>query len=277
MITGLTSLIAHLGYPTETFKAPMIYNPWFERHGIDAVVVPMGVRAEDYPAFLKPLFRLSNIQGALVTMPHKVTTVALLDAASVAVRVAGACNAILRRADGSLYGDIFDGDGFTRGARRKGFDFAGAKCLVIGTGGVGSAIAASIAAERPGSLALCDIRAETAEALASRLAKHYPDLPVALRDNDPSGYDLVVNATPLGMKADDPLPFDPLRLDPSTFVGEVVLKAEMTPVLEIAARRGCRYQIGTDMLFEQIPAYLEFFGYGTTTPGELREVARISY
>lgn len=136
MISGRTTLIAHLGYPTETFTAPMIYNPWFDRHGIDAVVMPMGVMADDYPAFLRALFRLSNIRGALVTMPHKVTTVALLDETSVAVKLAGSCNAILRRSDGSLYGDMFDGEGFTRGAKRAGFDFAGADCLVVGAGGV---------------------------------------------------------------------------------------------------------------------------------------------
>jgi shikimate dehydrogenase len=277
MISGRTTVIAHLGYPTETFKAPMIYNPWFERHGIDAVVVPMGVKADDYAAFLKPLFRLSNIHGALVTMPHKVTTVALLDETSIAVKVAGSCNAILRRPDGSLYGDMFDGAGFTRGAKRKGFDFSGADCLVVGAGGVGSAIAASIAAEQPRLLALFDMRRDAVEGLAARLRQHYPGLRVELRTNDPADYHLVVNATPLGMKSDDALPFDPARLDPSTFVGEVVLKAEMTPLLEVAAARGCRYQIGTDMLFEQIPAYLEFFGYGTTTPEELREVAQISY
>jgi shikimate dehydrogenase len=277
MISGHTTLIAHLGYPTETFKAPMIYNPWFERHGIDAVVVPMGVRAGDYASLLKPLFQLSNIHGALVTMPHKVTTVALLDDVSVAVKVAGSCNAILRRPDGSLYGDMFDGEGFTRGAKRKGFDFAVADCLVVGAGGVGSAIAAAIAAEKPRSLALFDTSRDAVEGLAARLRQHYPHLRVEQRNNDPADYHLVVNATPLGMKADDPLPFDPARLDPRTFVGEVVLKAEMTPLLEAAAARGCCYQIGTDMLFEQIPAYLEFFGYGTTTPEELREVAQISY
>jgi shikimate dehydrogenase len=277
MISGRTSLIAHLGYPTETFKAPMIYNPWFERHGIDAIVVPMGVMADDYPVFLRSLFRLSNIHGALVTMPHKVTTVGLLDTLSVAVQVAGSCNAILRRPDGSLHGDMFDGEGFTRGAKRKGFAFAGADCLVVGAGGVGSAIAASIAAEGPRLLALFDTRADAAKGLAERLRRHYPDLRVELRDNEPAGYHLVVNATPLGMQAGDKLPFDPSRLDPATFVGEVVLKAEMTPLLEAAASRGCRYLVGTDMLFEQIPAYLEFFGYGTTTPEELREVAKISY
>ena len=89
MINGRTEIIAHLGYPTESFTAPMIYNPWFAHHGIDAIVVPMGVRAADYAAFLRPLFSLSNIRGALVTMPHKVTTVGLLDAVSTAVEIAG--------------------------------------------------------------------------------------------------------------------------------------------------------------------------------------------
>ena len=276
MISGRTRLIAHLGYPTETFTAPMIYNPWFEKSGIDAVVMPMGVQADDYPSFLKSLFRLSNLHGALVTMPHKMTTVALLDEVSVAVQVAGSCNAILRRPDGTLYGEIFDGEGFTRGARRKGFDFAGASCLVVGAGGVGSAIAAAIARLEPRALALFDTRAEQARALAGRLARHYPDLPVELSDNDPVGYDLIVNATPLGMSEGDALPFDPARLGPRSFVAEVVLKPE-TPLLKAAVARGCRTLIGTDMLFEQIPAYLEFFGYGTATLEELREVAKISY
>ena len=95
--------------------------------------------------------------------------------------------------------------------------------------------------------------------------------------NDPSGYDVVVNATPLGMSPGDPLPFDVARLAPTTFVGEVVMKQEITPLLAAARERGCRYQVGTDMLFEMIPAYLEFFGFGRASPEELREVARISY
>ena len=277
MISGRTRLIAHLGYPTESFWAPMIYNPWFERKGIDAVVVPMGVRSDDYAAFLRLLLRASNIDGALVTMPHKAATAALLDEVSPAVRIAGSCNAILRREDGSLYGEMFDGEGFIRGARRKGFEFAGARCLVVGAGGVGSAIAAAIAARRPRLLAVFDIRRDAAEALVTRLSRHYPDLAVEMRDNDPAGYALVVNATPLGMRADDPLPFDPQRLDPRTFVGEVVLATEMTRLLRAAEARGCRYLVGSDMLFEQIPAYLEFFGYGAASVEELRERAQISY
>jgi len=104
-ISGRTRLIAHLGYPTESFKAPMIYNPYFEKHDIDAVVVPMGCKPEDYAAFLKLVFKLSNIHGALVTMPHKVTTIALLDEVMTTAKVAGSCNAIRLGAGGTLVGD----------------------------------------------------------------------------------------------------------------------------------------------------------------------------
>jgi shikimate dehydrogenase len=277
MISGKTRLIAHVGYPTESFKAPLIYNPWFESKGIDAVVVPMGIKADDFPAALAALRKFTNLHGALVTMPHKVTVVDYLDEPSVAVRIAGSCNALLLRPGGRLVGDMFDGAGFVRGIGRKGFRVAGASCLVVGTGGVGSAIAASLAAEGPAAIALYDIDATSAGHLATRLREHYPRIAVDVRSSDPAGYDLVVNATPLGMKPGDPLPFDVARLESRTFVGEVVMKQEITPLLEAARQRGCRYQVGTDMLFEMIPAYLEFFGFGTATPDELRAVARVSY
>ena len=277
MIDGRTEIIAHVGYPTESFKAPLIYNPWFEKARINAVVVPMGVRAADYPQVLAALSRLTNIRGALVTMPHKVTTVALLDDASTAVRVAGSCNAVRVRPDGSLLGDMFDGAGFTRGVKRKGLVLAGVSCLVVGAGGVGSAIAASLAEEDVGALTVFDVDPAAAAGLVERLREHFPALDARVGTSDPAGYDVVVNATPLGMCPEDPLPFDVTRLAPGTFVGEVVMKQEITPLLRAARERGCRFQVGTDMLFEQIPAYLEFFGFGTATPDELRSVARITY
>lgn len=277
MISGKTTLIAHLGYPTESFKAPMIYNPWFDKQGIDAVVVPMGVKPEDYAAFFAALFRLTNIRGALVTMPHKITTMSLVDEVTPTARIAGACNAVLRRPDGKLVGDQFDGAGFVRGVLRKGRALEGARVLVSGCGGVGSAIAASLAAAGVAQLSLFDASAASADALAARLRAHYSKLSVATGSNDPAGYDVVVNATPLGMKEGDPLPFDVARIAPSAFVGEVVMKSEYTPLLRAARDKGCVVQVGTDMLFEMIPAYLEFFGYGTATPEDLRAVAQLAY
>jgi shikimate dehydrogenase len=277
MIDGKTRLIAHIGYPTETFKSPMIYNPWFEQRGINAVVVPMGVKGDDYAGVLASLRRLTNLRGALVTMPHKVTTLALADEVTPTARIAGACNALLLRDDGSWLGDQFDGAGFVRGARRKGCAIDGKRALVVGSGGVGSAIAASLAAAGVAELGLYDQAAAAAEGLRDRLLTHYPALVCRTGSNDPAGYDIVVNATPLGMKEGDPLPFDVARLAPAAFVGEVVMKAEVTPLLRGAMAKGCAVQVGTDMLFEMIPAYLEFFGFGTTTADELRQVARIQY
>ncbi len=275
MIRGTTSLIAHIGYPTEAFKSSLIYNPYFEQAGVDAVVVPMGVKPDDYPAFLRSVFTLTNIRGALITMPHKVATVALLDEVTPTVRIAGSCNAILRRPDGSLLGDMFDGAGFVRGVKRQGMQLTGASVLVVGSGGVGSAIAASLAAEGIASISLFDVDAASAERLGERLRAHYPALEVRTRSNDPAGHDLVVNATPMGMNEGDPLPMDVSRISPSTLVGEVVMKQEMTAFLRAAQARGCTVQVGSDMLFEQIPAYLEFFGFPTTTPEHLRAVAKL--
>jgi shikimate dehydrogenase len=235
------------------------------------------VKAPEYPAVLKALFSTTNVHGALVTMPHKVSTTGLVDEVTITAKIAGACNAIVRRSDGTLLGDMFDGAGFVRGVERKGRQIASARVLVVGCGGVGSAIAASLAAAGPAVLGLYDAASASAETLAARLLRHYPSLRVGTRSNDPGGFDIIVNATPLGMNPGDPLPFDISRISPTSFVGEVVMKEEYTPLLRAALDRGCSVQVGTDMLFEMIPAYLEFFGFGTTTPEELRSVARVQY
>ena len=205
MINGNTDIIAHIGYPTHSFKSPMIYNPYFEQAGINAVVVPMGCQTPDYPAFLKSVFTLTNIRGALITMPHKVVTVGLLDEVTPTVKVAGACNAVKRTEDGSLVGDMFDGAGFVRGVQRKGLNLTGARVLVVGSGGVGCAIAASLAGAGIGAISLFDVNTASAEGLGQRLKQHYPEIEVKTGSNDPAGFDLVVNATPMGMNEGDPL------------------------------------------------------------------------
>ena len=277
MISGRTTLIAHLGYPTETFKSPMIYNPFFEKSGIDAVVVPMGVQAVDFPNFLRQLLKVTNLRGALVTMPHKMTAIELADEVSPTARIAGAANVLLKREDGSLVADIFDGEGFVRGVLRKGRILNGTSALIIGSGGVGSAIAASLAAAGVTRMGLVDAVAQAAESLSSRLSGFFPELTVQTGSADPTGYDLVVNATPLGMNEGDPLPIDMSLLASTTFVGEVVMKTAVTPFLRAARDRGCETQVGVDMLFEQIPANLEFLGFGTATPDEVRNLAQIEY
>jgi shikimate dehydrogenase len=275
MISGKTSLIAHLGYPTFAFKSPYIYNPWFEKNQIDAAVIPLGVKAEEYRELFPLLFKMSNIRGALVTMPHKVVTCELVDELTPIAAVAGASNAVLVREDGTLIGDQFDGAGFVRGVQRRGFELRGSSALVVGNGGVGSPIAASLVAAGVSSIGLYDPNGAASEALAERLSAHYPEVHVTIGSKDPDGFDLVANATPMGMNDGDPLPMDVDRISPKTFVADVVMKQTITPFLRAALDRGCQIQVGTDMLYEQIPAYLEFFGFGTATPDELRAVSAI--
>jgi shikimate dehydrogenase len=276
MLNGETKIIAHIGYPTATFKSSMIYNPWFDARGINAAVVPLGVKEEDFANAFPQICRFTNFHGAVITMPHKVSVVHFLDEASVAVRVAGSCNAVRSNA-GRLIGDMFDGEGFVRGVIRNGGTLRAKRVLIVGSGGVGSAIAASTAAAGAAAIALYDINAEAMNALAGRLRCNYPDLDVSIGCDDPSGFDVVVNATPLGTYPGDPLPVDVSRLSAATYVAEVVMRQETTAFLAAARARGCKTQVAIDMLFEQIPAYLEFLGFPAATPSELRAVAQVDY
>src|ERR1700693_5798949 len=139
---------------------------------------------------MKSLFRTTNVHGALVTMPHKVTTTRLVDEMTTTAKIAGACNAILRRSDGSLLGDMFDGAGFVRGVERKGRKLAGASALVVGSGGVGCAIPASLAASGVGRIGLFDASNAAAQALGQRLRDNYPKLEVSVGSADPASYDV---------------------------------------------------------------------------------------
>ena len=274
-ISGNTRIIALLGVPTTTFTSPLIYNPWFRSRGIDCVVVPMGCEAADFAAFLPLLFRLRNIAGALITMPHKRAAAGLLDEAGPAAAVCGSCNAVKRDAKGRLIGDMFDGEGFIAGLRSKGRTVAGASALVVGSGGVGSAIAASLARAGAARLALFDTDNRACEGLASRLRAHYPEIALEIGSNDPQGHGIVVNATPLGMQPRDALPMDPERIDPGSFAGDVVLAQAETRFLAAARARGCRTQAGIDMVFEQVPAYLDFFGFPPAAPEELHRLSEL--
>jgi shikimate dehydrogenase len=230
----------------------------------------MGLRAADFPAAVATLRAITNLHGLILTMPHKMAIVPLLDSQSDAVQAAGSCNAVVKRSDGTLHGELFDGLGFVAGLDRKGFTVRGTRCLVVGAGGVGSAIAAALAANGVAEIVIHDVSDTAGSSLAARLSMHYPATRTVVGSNDAAGHDLVVNASPLGMYDSDPLPVDVTGLSARAFVGEVVMKRAMTPLLKIAASLGCRYQPGLDMLYEQIPLYLEFFGHGRPSPDELR-------
>jgi shikimate dehydrogenase len=273
-ISGATKLIAVIGWPVEQVKAPAIYNAYFAQHSIDAVCVPMRVPPSDYAAFVKSLMNSTNVVGICVSIPHKPASALLGDVATTAAKVAGAANAIYRDQQGRVVADLIDGEGFVRALDRTcaqdRFDSAASSAMIVGCGGVGCAIAASLAERGIATLGLKDLDRISVERLAERLREQYPTLRLMLHDLEEADYDLLINGTTLGMSPDDSLPFRIDRAKSNAVVADCGMKIEMTKLLKLAQARGLRIQKGKEMLFEQAPLYMDRFGWLNTTADEFR-------
>jgi shikimate dehydrogenase len=259
MIRGSTKLYPMLGTPLMRVRAPTLFNAHFERTDADAAMIPLEVVA-DYPALFRELFKAPNVAGAMITFPYK-RCIDVMGEISPRSIVAQACNVVVKRADGTLYGDTFDGEGFARGLERAGFRIAAARCLVVGSGGAGAAIAAALVDFGAAFVGVTSRNKPACAAATERLNEYAAGRCRAeMVGNNPAGFDLVVNATPLGMAEDEPFSFDVERLDPGTMVADLVMGQE-TALLRAAAARGCRTQPGTKMLFEQLSPVSELWGY----------------
>lgn len=251
-ITGKTRMLAILADPIHHVKTPQRINALFEDAGIDAVMVPLHVPADGLAATLAGLRRVASFDGCVVTVPHKQAAVPLCDELSDAARQVGAVNVIRRLADGRLRGDILDGTGFVAGLRSAGIEPAGRSVYLAGAGGAANAIAFALAAAGVARLTLHNRTRDKAQALADGLRLAFPALPVQVGSTDPSGHDMVVNATSLGLRPGDALPLDAGLLHPSQTVAEIIMEPAETALLQAAGARGCRVHPGLPMLVEQV-------------------------
>ena len=259
-ITGRTRLFAILADPVAHVRTPMVFNDWFRAHGIDAVLVPIEVPPGRLPAMLDGLRAMTNLGGFVVTMPHKTAMVALCDEATRSARLVGAANTVRRAPDGRLIGTVFDGDGFVAGLRAEGHEPRGKRAFLAGAGGAASAIAFALAEAGVTRLTIHNRTEAKAVELAARVRAACPAADVSAGSADPSGHELVVNGTALGLHADDALPVDARLLTPDMLVAEVVMLPETTALLEAAAARGCRIHHGRHMLDAQIRLMAAFMG-----------------
>ncbi|MEO7885876.1 MAG: shikimate dehydrogenase, partial [Polaromonas sp.] len=248
-IQGNTDVYLIPGDPVGQVRAPEVFNLIFKTLGIDAVLVPVHVAAGDIQAFVGAAFLAKNVRGMLLTIPHKAEVVSLLSHCNDAGRVAGAVNGIRRNAAGELEGALFDGKGFVLSLDYFGVAYAGKRVLMLGAGGAAAAITASLAmagGRAPAAISLFDPTPGKAQALADQIAA--APLPAAgimgVASGDPSGYDVVVNASPLGLRADDPLPCDVSRMAPHASVMDILMKNQPTPLVQAARARGLVAQPG---------------------------------
>lgn len=262
-VTGTTDVYLIVGDPVEQVRAPEIFNSLFASMGIDAVLVPVLVAPENLDTFVKSAFLGKNIKGMWVAIPHKAPMLGVLDHCSELGRIAGAVNAVRRNADGTIEGGLFDGEGFVASLDYFNVGYAGKRVLIVGAGGgaaaIGASLARSVGAAR--EVAFYDPAPGKAQEVALRIAEAAGTDVFAVASSDPAGFDVVVNASPLGLKLTDPMPCDVARLEPHAALIDIVMKNQPTPVVRAARARGLNAQPGFEMLIQQTPMYLDFFGF----------------
>ena len=257
-ITGKTGVWVHLAHPSAHVRATSTFNRAFRERGLDVVAVSSDVAPADLPALVRGLRGWRNLAGIGVTMPHKEPIAALCDEVVGLGKLIQSVNAVRREPDGRLIGANTDGSGFLAGLRQAGYDPAGQRTLLVGIGGAGRAIAFSLAEAGVTRLTLANRTAAKAHAVAADVMAAFPQTTVQVGPADPTGYDLVVNATPLGMRDGDPLPLDASQLTKATVVAEIIIVPERTRLLLEAERRGCRIHFGLPMLTCQIDEVIKF-------------------
>ena len=260
-IDGNTRVYAVIGDPVTAVRSPEWFNALFDRNGVNAVLIALQVKRGDLATVFAGLKRIGNLDGLVVTMPHKNAMCELLDELGPAARTIGAVNAARRLPDGRWQGDMFDGRGCVRGLLDQGHAVAGRSAFLLGTGAAGSAVAFALAEAGVKQLIIDDVDADRSAAVAQRVKQVFPAVDVRTGKLDPGTvHDLVINATPLGMKADDPLPFEPASLAPSTLVVDVITKPLMTPLLEKARSLDMKIHSGNHMHAGQAVEAARFFG-----------------
>lgn len=258
-IGGATRLYAIVGDPIAQVRSPAAYADVFARQGIDAVMIPAHVLPDRFDATMRGLMGLGNLDGIVVTVPYKARIVPFATRLGPTAALIGALNALRREADGSWTGEMFDGAGFVHAMRRRGGALGGRHVALFGAGGAGSAIGCALAGEGVASLAIIDPQRARADALAVRLSGAFPACEVASATRVPTGCDMVVNASTIGMRAGDGLPGDIGDLAPGTLVGDVVTADAPTALVREATRQRCTVVEGRDMVVGQIDAMLAFF------------------
>lgn len=255
-LSGETRLFPVIGDPIGQVKSPGSLTAILAERGENAIVVPVHAAASDVGAVLEAFARIRNVGGVLVTIPHKVAVLDLCAEATDRARFAGATN-VVRKTDRGWLGDNTDGRGYVDGMLREGFDVAGKSALLVGCGGAGSAIAFELIERGVTTLAIHDKDEERRDHFLARLETRFPGR-VRVGGSDPAGFDLVANATPLGMRPGDPLPVDVSRFDAGQFVACVVTKPAVPPLIAAARERGCRTMTGKGMFDAQAGALVDF-------------------
>jgi shikimate dehydrogenase len=248
--TGTTSFYTMIGTPIIQVKSPILYNRYFADHGIDAVMIAMDVPSDQVENHFEHMRTISNFGGSIVTIPHKHAALDSMDEMSERAKTLASVN-VVRAENGCLIGDMVDGLGFMVAVKNHGLPIPGKRAAIIGGGGAGAAIALAIAQAGADEVVIKEIRTERHAFLEHLLKDANPEIRISFELHTLQGFDLAVNATPVGMNDDPRLPFPTQTLSPSTLVADVVTNPKVTPWLAAALKKGCTVLYGAEMVYGQ--------------------------
>lgn len=257
VLNGRTRLYPLLGDPIVYARSPDWLSHRFAERGMNVISLPMHVPEGALDVVMAGLAATGNVDGLSLTMPHKTAAFAYCSTVTETARKLGVVAALRRNRDGSWHGHTTDGDAFLKAQVDNGASVAGARVLLLGCGGAGSAIAIAMLDAGVRELAIHDRDIARAGRLAALLGDKSQGR-VRIGSNDPTGFDLVCNATPMGMADDDPLPIDPALLKPSMFVGDVVAGHGETALIRAARQAGCRTADGDAMVVAVLDVMCDF-------------------
>lgn len=245
-LDGATRLYLILGDPIAQVKSPLGVTQALQQRGRNALLAPLHVAPGDLDAFVPAASLARNLDGLIVTVPHKFAAHGHCASATERADFLGAVNVMRRDGEGRWHGDQVDGLAYVEALKRKGFEPRSKRALLAGAGGAGSAIAEALVRAGVSRLAIHDEDRERRDALIARL-NGLALAPVVAGGRDPAGFELVINATPCGMRDGDPLPFDIEGLAPDALAGDVITVPEITPWIAAARDRGCATLLGVEM------------------------------
>jgi shikimate dehydrogenase len=254
-VTAATRLLAVLGDPVGHSLSPVIQNAALRATGRDGVYVALRCDAPSLEGLVRGIARAGGAGN--VTLPHKERTAALLDAPSPAVARTGACNTFWSE-DGCLHGDNTDVEGFRRAlAALLGGPPTGQTVLLLGAGGAARAALVALLEDGAREVRVLNRSVERARGVLSQLGNERTSLIQDARESDDGAFDLVVNTTRLGLRADDPLPLDLERLSGVGAVMDLVYGKAPTRFVDSARTLGIPAADGAEMLVQQGAAAFE--------------------
>ena len=263
VISGTTKLYGCIAHPSAHVRAPSIFNPIFRKQNTDAVMVPVNCPPEHLAMVIRGLNGLENFGGLAVTIPHKLALAAYCDTLGDGARATGAVNAVRFGEDGKIYGNNFDGEGFVAGLLGEGHQLENKTVLLIGAGGAARAISVAVAHKGCARMDITNRTPERAKAVATLTGEFTGNSPigtVALATSDLNSYDIVINATPLGLHEDDPHPVSLDRLRRDCLVCDIIMVPDRTKWLIAAEKSGRPVHKGRHMLDYQLELIGRFIG-----------------